>query len=72
MKTEYVAYLVPASEDQCNEIPVGRFAKLSAALVNARIACCEHGKNTHDWFVDKMVDGVFVQRRSSMGGFEQL
>jgi hypothetical protein len=66
-------YENPDEPDNTEEIEVGRFAKLSPALVNARVACQEAGINRYDWVVDKEEpDGTIINRRSSMGGFEPL
>jgi len=67
---KYHAYLLHYGDD---EMEVGKFAKLSKALVEARCAMREHGIAYWDWVVDTYAeDGTWISRRSSIGGFEPM
>jgi hypothetical protein len=74
-RVEYIAYLISIDRDE--EVEVGKFDKLSRALIRARVACREAGVSNWDWVVDKYIGNdaeslKHVQRRSSVGGFEPL
>ena len=68
---KYAARIEAVDRDMMQEIDLGEFGRLSKAMLVAKTAARERGWNQWDWFVDKYVDGEFVNRRSSVAGFER-